>query len=213
MFSCRAKERINLVWHEGFRTVNRVQLSDPIPPQTHVNSLSCGQQEPPELKKDAENGPKMKTGFTWMEMHLDPHLVVFPCRPTDISCLKEQLSNSWNFGMTEGKKTKQNQHLSPLTGTFVMSDMVYSTLTWSRLQQNWRHSIKMSLKGTWTSMCPHNHVMCYKPYITCDQTDTFPKHSSQYIPVQRNISGTNWISSGWETSVVKTKLKNAAGTT
>lgn len=178
-------------------------------PMWTVCHVSDGQQEPPEPKKDVENHPKMETGFAWMEMHLDPHLVVLPCRPIDISCLKEQLSNSRYFGMTEGK----SQHLSPLKGTFVMSDMVYSTLTWSRLQQNWRHSIKMSLKGTWTSMCPHNHAMCYKPYITCNQTDSFPKRSSQSIRVQRNISGTNWISSGWETSVVKTKLKNAAGTT
>lgn len=48
-----------------------------------------------------ENYLKMKTGFRWMEMYLDPHLLVFLSRLSDISCLKEQVWNSGHFGMTE----------------------------------------------------------------------------------------------------------------
>lgn len=73
-----------------------------------------------------ENYLKMKSGYRWMEMYLDPHLLVFLSRLSDISRLKEQVWNSGYFGMTEAK----NQHLSTLKGTVVMSDMVDSTLTW-----------------------------------------------------------------------------------
>lgn len=61
-----------------------------------------------------------------MEMYLDPHLLFFLSRLSDLSCLKEQVCNIGHFGMTEAK----NQDLSTLKGTFVMSGMVDSTLTW-----------------------------------------------------------------------------------
>lgn len=49
--------------------------------------------------------------------------------------------------------------------------------------------------------------MCYKPYITCTQMDSFPKFSSRSVSGQKNISGTNIITFWCRTSRVKTKLQ------